>query len=53
MDTIFKNRENSKTNEPYKFALNLSERLDLKVQINKLSFKIYIFITRGKYKKTV
>ena len=29
MDTIFSNTENSKTNEPHKFVLNLSQRLDL------------------------
>ena len=27
---IFLDKENSKTNEPYKFALNLLQRLDLK-----------------------
>ena len=30
METIFTNTENSKTNEPHKFVLNLSERLDLR-----------------------
>ena len=30
METIFMNMENSKTNEPHKFVLNLSQRLDLK-----------------------
>ena len=30
MKTIFMNTENSKTNEPHKFALNLSQRLDLR-----------------------
>ena len=29
METIFMNTENSKTNEPRKFILNLSEILDL------------------------
>ena len=29
METIFMNTENSKTNEPHKFVLNLSQRLDL------------------------
>ena len=29
METIFMNMENSKTNEPHKFVLNLSKRLDL------------------------
>ena len=30
METIFVNAENSKKNEPHKFALNFSQRLDLK-----------------------
>ena len=30
METIFMNTENSKTSEPHKFVLNLSQRLDLR-----------------------
>ena len=30
METIFRNTENSKTNEPHKFFLNLSQRLGLR-----------------------
>ena len=30
MERIFMNMENSKTNEPHKFVLNLSQRLDLR-----------------------
>ena len=30
METIFMNTENCKTNEPHKFVLNLSQRLDLR-----------------------
>ena len=30
MQTTFMNTENSKTNEPHKFVINLSQRLDLK-----------------------
>ena len=30
METIFTNTENNKTNEPHKFILNLSQRLDLR-----------------------
>ena len=29
METIFTNTENSKTKQPYKLVLNLSQRLDL------------------------
>ena len=34
METILMNMENSKANEPYKFIINLSQRLDLEVDIN-------------------
>ena len=34
MGIIFMNTENSKTNEPHKFVLNLSQRLDLRSQNN-------------------
>ena len=30
METIFMNTENSKTNGPHKFVLNLSQRLELR-----------------------
>ena len=41
------NRENSKTNESYKFVLNLSQRLELGSSA-KLVAKTYPFITHGK-----
>ena len=31
METIFMSTQNSKTNEPHKFVLNLSQRLDIRV----------------------
>ena len=34
MEKIFMNTENSKTNEPNKFVLNFSQRLDLRNQNN-------------------
>ena len=30
METIFMNRENSKTNEPHRFKLHLADKLNLK-----------------------
>ena len=48
METIFINTENSKANEPHKSVLNFSQRLDLRVRINILLFKTYLFMTRGK-----
>ena len=31
MEKIFMNMENSKTNEKYRFVLNLSQKLDIKI----------------------
>ena len=31
METIFMNTKNSKTNEPHKLILNLSQRLDFRI----------------------
>ena len=42
------NTENTKMNEPQKFVLNLSERLDLRGSSNMVLFKTYLFITSGK-----
>ena len=46
METIFMNTENSKPNEPHKFVLNLSQRLNLRSSKGMLLFKTYVFITR-------
>ena len=43
------NKENSKTNEPHKFALNLSQKLDLRKTI--CSSKSIYFLHVEKYKK--
>ena len=54
METIFMNTENSKTNEPHKFVLNLSQRLDLKSSNKHVSLQtLSIYNTWKKYKKTV
>ena len=55
METIFMNTENSKTNEPHKFLLNLSQRLDLRrpdkhVAIQNLSVYYTLKYIRKKYK---
>ena len=34
MDTIFMNTENSKVNEPHKFVLNLSQKLNLSQRLD-------------------
>ena len=46
MGTIFMNIENSKRNEPHKFVLNLSQRLDLRSSNKHVALKNYLFITR-------
>ena len=55
MEVIFMNTENSKTNEPHKFVLNLSQRLDLRssdkhVALQKLSIYYTWKNVRKKYK---
>ena len=39
METIFMNTENSKTNEPHKFVLNSSQRIDLRSSDKHVSLK--------------
>ena len=55
MEVIFMNTENRKTNEPHKFVLNLSQRLDLRssdkhVALQKLSIYYTWKNVRKKYK---
>ena len=42
------NTENSKTNEPHKFVLNLSQRLDFGTSDKHVALQIFSIITRGK-----
>ena len=52
METIFMNMENIKTNEPHKFALNLSQRLDLRSLNKNVALQnLSIYHTRQQYKK--
>ena len=51
METIFMNTENSKTNEPHRFVLNLSQRLDLKSLNNYASLQNLLHLE--KYKRTL
>ena len=44
METIFMNTENKKTNEPHKFVLNLSQRLDLRGSNKHIALFIYFSI---------
>ena len=47
METIFMKTKNSKTNEPHKFVLNLSQRLDLRSSNKQVA--IYYTSTLHKY----
>ena len=42
------NAENSKTNEPHKFILNLSQRLVLRSSNKHVALQNFLFIARGK-----
>ena len=53
METILMNRENNKTNEPYTFAPNLSQRLDLRSSNKYVSFQDLPIFYLEKYQKTV
>ena len=52
METIFMNTENSKMNEPHKFVLNLSQRLDLRSSDKHVALQTCL-LHMEKYKKTV
>ena len=48
------NTKNSKTNEPHKFILSLSQRLDLRSSNKHVALQqLSIYYTWEKYKKTV
>ena len=51
MDTIFTNSENSKTSNPHRLLLNLSDQMNLKKVINMLLYQVLTFITHGKILK--
>ena len=51
IETIFMNTENNKKNETHTIFFNLSQKLDLGVQINMLLFETYLFITRVKIRE--
>ena len=53
METIFMNTENGKTNEPHKFALNLSQRLALRSSDKNVALQNFFYLLYvKKYKKT-
>ena len=48
MEIILMNTENSKTDKPHKFILNLSQRLDLRNADKHEALQNVLFIRRGK-----
>ena len=54
METIFMYAGNSKTNEPHKFVLNLSQRLDLRSSNKHVALQnVSIYYAWKNIKKTV
>ena len=53
METIFMNIENSKANEPHKFVLNFSQRLDLRSSNKHVSLQNLSIYYKEKYETTV
>ena len=52
METIFGNTENRKTNEPHKFILNLSQRLELRSSDKHVAHQLIYILHEENYKKT-
>ena len=54
MDTILPNSENSKTSEPYRLLLNLSNKINLKWRAKYVTLSnLSIYYTWKKYKKVI
>ena len=48
MNAIFMNSKNSKTSDPYRLLLNLTDKKDLKEKINILLYQILAFTIHRK-----
>ena len=44
MNTIFFNSENSKTSDPHRLSLNLTDKIDSRRKVNMLLYQILVFI---------
>ena len=51
MNTVFMNSENSKTFDPHRLLLNLTDKIDLRRKNNILIYQILVFTTHGKIRK--
>ena len=48
MNTLFMNSKNSKKGDPHSLLLNLTDKIDVKKQINILLYQILEFTLHGK-----
>ena len=48
MDTIFMNSRSSKTPDPYRLLLKLSDKINLKEEINMMIYQTLAFTIHGK-----
>ena len=48
MNTVLMNSENSKTFDPHRLLLNLTDKIDLRRKNNILIYQILVFTTHGK-----
>ena len=48
MDTIFMNSENSKTSDPHRLLINLTDKINLKRSENMLLYQTLVFTIHGK-----
>ena len=53
MGTIFMNSENSKTTDPYRLLLNLTDKINLKRSEKCVALSTLAFTTMEKYKKVI
>ena len=54
MNTIFMNSENSKTSDPHRLLLNLTDKIDLRRKDKYIALSNYQHLLQmGKYKKVI
>ena len=52
MNTIFMNSKNIKISDPHRLSLDLSEKVNLKEEINMLFYQILVYTIHGKLLKS-
>ena len=53
MDTVFMNSENSKTSDPHRLLLNLTDKIDLRRKDKLLLYQTLYLLYMEKYKKII